>query len=374
MASDVARYRPSNHFVSLVERAGCAAGRVASLSQETLQSEREESVRAQARLSALLDGSPLEPGTVTDVDEHGLEHVVAGGSQPGDRVKDVGEPGPSPITAGRDGWSGALRIEGLPTQSVAAREYANLLACADLESQVVDTFFDQPLDALTRLHEAICVGLVKPEVHGRLRQTERAIHDGAQGQMLWAAPTPERLPELMDSLLGWLGDASAARPTLFVAAVVHERILEWQPFEAANGRLARSAARIVRRARGLDPVGLAVPERDWWQCTLAYHREVAATMRRRGDLSTWTERIVHAEVVALEQLADRLTAQGPSEVPAQVTAFLEPLPPGSAVAIPEFATRTGVSRERARAELMAARRAGLLVDDAAVAGLRFRVV
>ena len=372
----VARYQPSDHLLELTERAALAAGRLATAPAHALEAHRDAAVREQARLSARLDGSPLSTDTARRVDREGLAAVL---EADGVRVAagDDRTAGAQEEAAAREsGWARALRLDRLPDQSVAAREYANLLACAEAETEVADSFFDRPLQALTRLHAVICDGLVAPDDVARLRRTDRAIHDGAQGQMLWAAPDPEAVGGLLDGLLDWLGGSSAARPTLIVAAVVHERILQWQPFEAANGRLARSAARVVRRARGLDPLGVAVPEALWHATTMAYHREVAATIRRRDDLSRWLERCAHAEAVALERAAEAVTGNvaAPVELPSQLLAYLAQLPPRAAVTPRDYAAQAGVSRERARADLAAARRAGVVVDDADVAGMRYRLV
>ena len=366
MADDVARYRPGDRLLTLVERAGVASGRLSLMSAEAAIAAQPDAVRHQARLSAMLDGSPLREETADNVDQ-----AAAGGLAPPESTP---EPAPDALPDAAGGWSAALRIDRLPTQDVAAREYANLLACAEVESEVAGSFFDRPLHAMTKLHVVICAGLVAADMAARFRQTERAIHDGAQGQILWAAPRPDRIPAMMDGLLDWLGGQSADRPALVVAAIAHERILEWQPFEAANGRLARSVARVIRRARGLDPFGLAVPERYWQSQTMAYHREVAATMRRRGDLTRWIDRIAHSETVALEAVVDSMAALPVEQPPPDLTELLASVGAGATLTIPETAAHLGVSRERARADLALARRAGLVEDDLTVPAARFRVV
>ena len=370
MADEVARYRPSDRLLGLVERAGLAAGRIAAAPPEVTRTAAEEAAREQAQLSAMLDGSPLDPATVQRVDTEGIDPSptaspeLADHSGAGDDMRAVG---------GSNGWAAALRVDGLPTQDVAAREYANLVACAELEAHVAESFFEQPLHALTMLHAAICAGLVAPDAVARLRRTERAIHDGAQGAMLWAAPQPDHLPALIDGLLEWLGAHSATKPTLVVAAVAHEKILEWQPFEAANGRLARSVARVIRRARGLDPFSLSVPERYWWQHTMDYHREVAKTIRRRGDLTRWIEKMAHAETLALEAAADHVVPISVVQPSRPLVEFVHALAPGATLTVKDVADRLGISREQAHAELAHARRAGMVTEDVTVPVPRFVV-
>lgn len=365
-------------MVALTERAGMAAGRLAALPTERIEQLTTDAWRRYARASARLDGSPLADETADRVDAGSRsgpaaavpEHAVGAVERSGERSRE----GPGERSGERSGgWSEALRLDRLPTQDVVAVEYANIREAVEVEATVAESFFDEPLVAVTRLHAALCRGLVADDAVARLRRTARAIHDGAQGKMLWSAPAPDRLPALMDQLLDWLGGRSADEPALTVAAVVHERLLEWQPFEAANGRLARAVSRVVRRARGLDVSALAVPEDHWLAATLDYHREIAATIRRRGDLTNWIERTVHVEALALEQAVDAAAGQAPPQPSARLVDLLAAVGEGGTLTDRDAAIRLGVSRERAVAELGRARRAGLVDDDLSVPLRRYRV-
>ncbi len=260
----------------------------------------------------------------------------------------------------------------MATQEVAAVEYGNLLACFDLEPQVAGWFFDQPIEALRVLHERICAGLVDPGVVGRPRRTAQAVHDGAQGWVLYNAADPDAVPGLLEELAGWLGRGSAAMPTLVVAGIVHERLLQWQPFEAGNGRLARAASRVVLRARGLDPHGVGVTERALAEDPMGYYGEVAATMRRRDDLVPWLERYAEAAVAALEAAADAVAPRPRSAPPERTGWVIEELASGESVTVTEYAARVGVSRERACQDLRALRLAGVLRLQPRTGGLRYR--
>lgn len=347
------------YLVALVAEAATAAGRLIDLDPARRADLASRSRREAARLSARLDGSPLDDETAGAIDE-GTWVAPAEVSA----VEQVG------------GWAQALRLDGMATSDVAGVEYANLLAAADLEPGLAETFFDRPLDALAALHGVICRGLVDPEAAGRFRSTAQAVHDGAQGRVIFNAPDPAAVPGLMAELEAWLrGDGvegSAAYPAPVVSAVVHEVLLQWQPYEAANGRLARAAARLVLRARGMDPHALAVPERSWAADPGGYYAEVAATMRRRGDMGPWAERCVEALASALAAAADAAHQVATSSPHARALAAAQALVPGQSVTVADYADLHGVSRETAWRDLRGLAANRIVVPEPKSLGRRFR--
>jgi hypothetical protein len=366
----------TDYLVDLVARVEAAAGRVAGADPNLRAKVVSVSRRDAARLSARLDGSPLTDETADAVDAGALPAVrihekpaPAGQGVRGSPLVDQGVRGSPPAQAG---WAQVLRLVDLPTQDVAAVEYHNLLTCFDAEPTIAGDFFEHPAESLRRLHGLICAGLVDPGVIGQPRQTDQAIYDGAQGRVIYRAPEPAAAPDLLDELVRWLGRESAMLPTLVVAGIVQERLLEWQPFEAANGRLARAASRVVLRARGLDPHGACVPERALSTDPLGYYGEVAATVRRGGDLGAWLERYAEALLAALEQAADAINPRPRPEPHPRALAVARELEPGETVTIAEYAARARTSHDTARADLRMLAQAGLLAVDPRTRGLRYR--
>jgi Fic family protein len=323
-----------------------------------------------------LDASPLDDATADAVDA-GTWVWPAGKRRfdepAGERRSDDSAGNVAAPQAG--GWATALKLDGMATQQVAAVEYANLLACYDAEAELADQLFEAPLTVLTTLHGLICRGLVAPQVVGRPRRTIQAVHDGAQGRVLYNTPDPRVVPRLVDGLVEWLGATgsagSAGLPTLVVAGVVHERLLEWQPFEAGNGRVARAAARLVLRARGLDPAAVAVPERTLAADPSGYHNEVAATIHRRGDLGPWLEWHTEAVVAGLAAVARRLVGHSPAP-PARAVQIAGRMAFGATITLGQYAAATGLSRDTAAADLRALVSAGTLRRDPHTRGLTFR--
>jgi len=352
----------TDHLVALLGQAQGAAARLAGADPDRRAALIDQARRESARLSAKLDASPLDDDTAQEVDRRDAAGLPA--------VDDLPKP------AEREaGWARTLKLDDMETQEVAAAEYGNLLATFDAEPEIASSFFSEPLEALRALHRELTVGLVAPEDIGRSRRTEQALHDGAQGMVIFNAPPAEQVPGLLDELAAWLtgskGMGSAALPAVVVAGVVHERILEWQPFEAANGRLARAASRVVLRARGLDPHGCAVIERELAADAAGYHHEVAATMRRQ-DLGPWVERYAEAAAAALERAADAIDPLPRPEPPARARDAVADLDAGAPLTIAEYVRRTGVGYEAAQADLRALVGAGVLVRELGSRGLRFR--
>ena len=356
----------TDHLVALVGEAAAAAARLESVGADTLAALAARAAVDRARLSLRLDASPLTDETATAVDEGRFDLPAT-----------VARPVPA---AG--GWAAALRLEGMATQQVAAVEYANLKAAHAAEAALADTFFEDPMGALATLHGLMCQGLVDPEVVGRPRRTAQAIHDGAQGMVIFNAPDPETVPGLLADLAGWLRGstrsgshpASAALPAVVVAGVVHERLLEWQPFEAANGRLARSAAALILRARGLDANGVAVCERSFVRDLAAYLPEVAATRRRQDDLTPWVEWQAEAAVAALDAAVGLAGRTPAPPAPGRARDLAAGLQPGDTVTVLEYARQLGVTRETAWADLRRLAAAGLVARDPRTRGMRYRRV
>jgi hypothetical protein len=357
-----ARIAYTDHLVGLVGRVEAAAARIAAADPDRRAGLAAAARREAALRSARLDGSPLTEETAAAVDER----LAAGEAPVAEARATTGD------ADARLGWAAALGLDGMRTQDVAALEYANLLAVTAAEDDLARELLQRPLDALARLHGLLCSGLVAPEVIGRPRRTEQAMHDGAQGLVLYTAPPVDRVPALLAGLGAWLGDASAGLPGVVVAGIVHERLLEWLPFEAANGRLARAAARLVLRARGIDVDGIAVPERHLAGDPLGYYGEVAATIRRRGDLGPWLERSAEVTCAALEEAAELVDPRPAPALPARARALADALPSGAAVTLREHAERAGVRREAALADIRALERAGALVLEPRSRGLRWR--
>jgi len=160
------------------------------------------------------------------------------------------------------------------------------------------------------LHARITAGLVSEERAGRLRRGPRVVHDASVGRVLYFPTDPSSLPDAWDALLRHVtgsgpGGSAAHLPAAVRAALLHLELLRHQPFDAANGRIARAAGRLALLADDLLPSGLGAPDTVLAEDPLAYHEEVAASVRRR-DATAWVERILETQGGALRAAIDAL--------------------------------------------------------------------
>jgi hypothetical protein len=138
-----------------------------------------------------------------------------------------------------------------------------LRIAADLRP-LVETWEHAPLQALARMHTLAASGLAPDDELGRPRTD---------------AGVSERLATLASVL------ASTEAPAVVVAGVVHGELLALAPFAAANGVVARAAARVVLVARGLDPRAVSAPDVGCARDAAGYR--AAAGGFARGDVGPW---------------------------------------------------------------------------------------
>jgi hypothetical protein len=379
----------SSPYLRVLEQQRAAL--VAALAEVVTAEDVATAQRRSARLSVRLDASPLTDETADVVDASDATTAAASGpvsgglpSANGEQVADATaatlhresgreriRPAQRPdARRGGAGWATALRLDGMPTQDIAAVEYRGMLDAQAAEAVMAETFLDAPVRTLVRVNRIVTGGLVAPDRLGALRRTSRAMHDGAQGRVIFQAPHPERLPDLLAELDGWVRTEGRAAPPLALAGVVHGRLLHWRPFEAGNGRVARLASRLALRASGGDPWGLAVPEDRYDADQLRYATEVAATIRRRTDLRPWNEWTGEAVVASLERAA-RARVVSPPTPDVRAVRVCRALDPGAAVTVLELAAAADLDRHTALVQANLLCWSRLLSRDPGTHGLRY---
>jgi hypothetical protein len=265
-------------------------------------------------------------------------------------------------------WLDALGDHGEVTDAVDAAELGRLAVLERVgvdagiaSDDLADAFGHASADpsglgmALATLQGRMTEGLVAPERVGRLRRGPRVVHDASVGRVLYFPTDPELLPAAWDGLLRHVtgsgaGGSAARLPAAVRATLLHLELVRHQPFDAANGRVARAAARLALLTDGLLPSGLGVPDAALAEDTLAYHEEVAASIRRR-DATGWAERMLEAHGLALRRTVEALVG---TRIPDR-GAEPEPIPSalGDDFTLGDVATllvvSTAVARERSSA-------------------------
>ncbi len=353
------RFERSPHLVALiaeVERLAALVGGAPGAARQQLKDTRQLEA---AHATLALDGAT--PNTLPSPER--ARAIVA------DTLADTSATAPAGgagTGARRGSWLDTLRVVEEPVDTtIAALELLGALA-ADDSDDLTDAVFADPGATLVELHRRLTRGLVAPERAGAPRLHDQAVHDGATGRIVHLTTPPVDLPRELALLTAWLTGEGAREHGVVASGVLHLELLRLHPFDAANGRLARAAARVVLRARGLDPDHLAVPEPALAADPLGVAEEVARTLRRR-DLTVWLERWAEA-------VADGLRGS------ARMLGVLDAAPPQAArdfvaahprCTVAEYRAALGAGPEQARGQLLELLDAGMIRRVPGSRGLRF---
>jgi hypothetical protein len=153
-------------------------------------------------------------------------------------------------SAALDGGEASIPTSGEVTDPVLA----GALRIAESIGPLLPVWQRAPLQALARLHVLAAADLLPDEELGR----PRAVR-GVSGRL---------------DLLARLVAGGTSVPGPILVAVVHGELLTLAPFTAANGVVARAAARLTAVSTGLDPKSLTVPE-VFYLRHLSRYREAA---------------------------------------------------------------------------------------------------
>jgi Fic family protein len=349
------RFARSPHLVDLIAEAERLAGRVRS-ADEAARARLAARRRDEATLATLhLDGSTVAaiPDEATLADVAGTAESAAAGP---DR---------------RGTWLDAMNaLEDAPDEHLHALEVRGVRAGLGADD-LADALVTDADASLRDLHARLTLGLVAPDRAGAPRTVEQAVHDASVGRILYFTSAPEAVPSELALLGSWLASAGAREHGVVLAGVLHLEVLRVHPFDAANGRLARTASRLVLRARGLDPDGLAAIEPALALDALGYHEEVARTTRRR-DATIWLERWGEAVTRGLRTSARELGVLDTSP-PARAEAALAELADDGTFTITDFRAAAGLGPQEARADLRALLDAGRVEHVPGGRGLRFEI-
>lgn len=348
----VPRFTRSRHLVAMIGEAERLAALVRATPPAARAAHREDLLTEAALASLRLDGSLLEE-VPTPVDGQ-VVSASAGVPRQGTWAEAMGMVG----VAGED------------KDTLQALEYAGVRAALDADD-LAAPLLERPQQALVLLHRRLTRGLVPDERAGKPRTSRQAVSDRSTGRVIFFAPEPSQVPGRLAMLAGWLASAGSREHGVITSGIAHHELLVTHPYDAANGRMARAAARLVLRARDLDPDGLTAAEVVLAGDPLGYYEEVAATTRRR-DLTLWLERWGEAVADGL-RLAARSMGLLPASVPPRAQRFLDGLQ-DDRFTVADYRADATAQPDRARRDLRAMLDAGRISRVAGTRGLRFEVV
>lgn len=204
----------------------------------------------------------------------------------------------------RDLMRGAAAWPDDPSPVLATMRGA-VQATAEAERLAAD-LARSPRRALARLHLAAATPLSPADQVGRPRRVGESC-----GEFTDLGPAPDDPGPRLSGVVQALGATDL--PAVVVAAVVHAEVALARPFVRGNGLVARSLARCVVLARGLDPTGVSVVEVGHLQAgRTAYLGSLAAyATGERAGLELWLEHCrdaLMAGVAEGERVADAVRA------------------------------------------------------------------
>lgn len=321
------------------------------------------------RWAAVVADDDPDPATVTAARDAAAVATLQLDGSPIDAVPPRLEELPTGTRTGpaRGGWLEVLRagtedLERAPDEVLVAVEHHGARRGLDADD-VAPALRGDPREALRELHARVTDGLLAPSTAGAPRRTEQTVHDASIGRVLFFPVPPHRVAERLDQAAAWVA-TSDAHPVV-VSGVLHHQVLDIHPFEAANGRLGRIAARLLLATAGLDVDRVGQPERVLLADSIGYLDEIGRS-RRLGDPSSFVVRWAEAVAAGLREAAHDLGAAPDVEVPHATVVFLAEHA-GSAFTLRDHREAGGED-----AGLDAALDAGLVERVLGTRGLRWR--
>lgn len=221
------------------------------------------------------------------------------------------------------GWEAAIRTKSADAadERIWELERDGLAALAGDDS-LGSALRTDPAAALTDLHARLTEGLLADDRRGRWRVEERAVTDASIGRILYWPTKSAEIGPAMGEMAAWLLGPGAREHPLTSSGWLLLQLLRIQPFDAANGRVARLAARALLSVGNLDPHGVAPLVQQQARDAIGMFSEVASTARRR-DATVWLERWGEIVTTALRRA---LIRHGDVPVDGGVAAVVAQLP------------------------------------------------
>lgn len=149
---------------------------------------------------------------------------------------------------------------------------------------------------LQKLHIMLSRG-VQHQIGGAFRDQEGRLISGQ------AAPTPEQIPQLLETHLHWLNLEGPFLHPLVFAAEAHFRLLSLLPFQNNNGLCARLLMNLVLLSEGFPILNLVANQTVWNAYTASFNAAQA------GEPQAWQVFIAKQAVLNAQNLLHRLEQQ-----------------------------------------------------------------
>jgi Fic family protein len=268
-------------------------------------------------------------------------------------------------------------VDGEEPLDAAADTWAAIVGYRQAMTYVLELADDRHFEYSASLIKALHYQMLSYDLSkrpGRWRPGSIFVRSEPSGERVYEGPDAERVPSLVDELVGSLNEASKV-PVLVRAAMAHLNLVMVHPFSDGNGRMARCLQSLVLAREGilspqfcsieeylgrntpeyyavLAEVGAGAwhPERDgrpWVRfCLTAHYRQAQTLLRRSREMQRLWD--------ALEVLVTEL------RLPDRALAALSDAALGFRVTNGRYRALTDINANLASRDLAALHRAGLL--------------
>ena len=180
--------------------------------------------------------------------------------------------------------------------AINSEEVNNYVDALEMSLNKVSKGEDIDLDLINECHKMLLRGVRGSDTtHGSLRLTQNWI--GLIGSSIkdasYIPPIPEKVPELMANLVGFMDNSPRQFIPLFQCAIVHYQFEAIHPYEDGNGRIGRLLIPLMLANRKLLSVPLLYLSGYIEQKKEEYY-ELLLNVSSRSDWVEWIRFFLHA--------------------------------------------------------------------------------
>lgn len=217
-------------------------------------------------------------------------------------------------------------IEG---NSLSFEEVSDLMIGRDItalrkDKQEVLNYFDtlKYLDSLTvdkkekitnrdilKLHKIITKDTLDSPFHcGKYRSGRQYVIVGNKrtGRVTFKPPSTKEVPQLMDSLLGWINNPKIDINPVIKSGIVHYEFVRIHPFIDGNGRTARALATLILIRQGFDIKRFFTLDDFYNSDRPRYYKVLKNVNQNTLDLTEWLEYFCEGVYISTKAVKDKV--------------------------------------------------------------------
>jgi len=190
------------------------------------------------------------------------------------------------------------------------REVENYLVALRRIDEIVNEKSGLSKREILKIHKVVVGGLVDEEKTGVFREGPVYILNvlpKGEEELAYTPPPSEKVPELIDDLLLWLGKAGEVHPVIR-AGLFHYQFETIHPFTDGNGRTGRLLTLLHLYQSGWDFKKVLVLEDYYNQNRKNYYRHLQTgdtfNSRKGADLTNWLEYYVEGFLQEVRKVKD----------------------------------------------------------------------